>query len=531
MQNSPNFDPLLEVSPLGMLRLKLAWPELSAIEKSFLIERILDEKGAHLRTYGLSQHVNEFLNLALSDPNPYVRYVAASHVRKPYIRKGNASAEDLASKALYEKVLVDKEPAVRAAHGQSKEAFGFSVFSRAEGIEGFWAKDHARRLVEINNERGNHGEKVAEAFLYATEKLLPADKITIAEMLDVLLQYLSVDSIKAVLEEKAEHDDFFMDGWGRFSSGKDLEALWGAIPKLPMELQYVLVQSLPNNAGMSKNLAASVAEQLDPEILAQLLWRNDVPLPELRSKVFLEGDQEWLRAAAMSSMYFQLPDASITQLLYRLDESVESGKIKYKKLLDLLRECGGATLAQHFFLMYLVEKAVPFQNLFGPWDDLAFARGQNGIRFKKLNHKDKAKELFELRLAMLATDVAPIGTDEKPNEWQLEQITKRDLVLQGNPWQTYLNFKSVINENNFKSIIGDLPITNSDDDNTEDSSETEMEPEVATNESGPDLNKVLIALDQQIVTMKQVLVRMHTRLGILFWLTVAIIGLVLYFKL
>lgn len=530
MDKPSTIDSLLEASPLGMLRLKLAWSGLTVSEKCHVVGNVLEPKAAHMSAPGLLAHVEEFLDLALADPHPYVRYVAASHIREPYIHDNKPTKHDLAAMARFAKVINDNDPLVRAAHGQDRELFGLSILSRRDGIAQFWEREHPRRLIEINNERGDNGAEVAAALVYATETLLPAGKVTVEMMLDVLLQYLSGSSLAAVLDKKAAHDDFFVDGWGRYSSGKDIEALWAAIPKLPRELQQILVQALPNDAGMNKDMAAKVAELLDPFMLSCLLWRDDIPLPAVRAKFFSEAESENLRAAAMSSRHFVLPDEVISQQVYRLDEPVEGGKAKYSELKDLMLTCGGASLAQHFLLMYLVKKAVPFYNFSGPWDDLALARDGNERRFAKLDSHAKAKELFDLRLAMLAVDVAPIG-EEKPSEWRLQAITDRSLVVPGDPWQTFLKLKATLSEKTHKAIVGELPNTPFDDEPATEEDVQDISDEPTPDSKEARLNAVQAYFEVEIAAIKDGLATVQVRTGILFWLTVAVLAIILYSKL
>lgn len=456
MDIQPHLAPLVEPSPLGLLRLQTAWPSLLSSEKVQLLSFILKKDNLGNTPNAFDPRV--VLDLAINDEDPYVRYLAAPEISKPSTYdRWITPQEKAAAEARYQKAITDKDPLVRAACDvRDRGTFSFSIFSTPEAIEKFWSMDHPRRLVLIDSIRGNHGEDVAKALQYAVEKAHADGRVSLSEIYEVLQQYLSGDSLKKVVDEKEEHARYFRDGFAEFTAGKDIEALWNVIPQLPPALQRALLRSLPEDAGMSENMAAKIADKLTDDLLQWLLWRKDISIPEVRARVFLETKNDTMRAAAMSSPNFELQDSSISGLMYVPGESVEVGKEKLAKLKDIMQSCGGATLAQRQALHYLIATPEHLHSGFGPHDDLAIAQHEMAKRHSELDARQRHLENFELQLFTLAVEVAPLG-NASPNEWRLKQIVQPGLVVPNDPWRTYLNFKKTVTEKTAKGILGELP--------------------------------------------------------------------------
>lgn len=451
MTSPKHLEPLLDGTPLAIERITQAWPGLTTSDRVYLLSVLLADTSTERKTIRWSHHRKRLVDLALGDDNAYVRYLAAKDVSAPFKSKDAGYLED---KARFEKVQSDTAPLVRFA----SEEEGWKVLTRElDDPHSFWSRPQIERLALVNGVEES-GETIAQLLRYATKNLLPTKAVSLDEMLDVLLQYLGG---KTIAERVAASEDYahrFYDGFAEYSAGESVKALWVVIPEIPKALSYVLIECLPEEAGFQSNIPLSVLESFDDHQLERLLWRNDVTLKDLRRKLYKESKNDSLRQAALTSLHLVLSDSDISELVYDPHGPVETGKKKLKELVMLAENCRGATLVQMQAICDLINDApTDFHSGFGNWSAVDAGRMLQTERAKQLAPHVLEREVFAMRLFALAKDVAPIKVDDTQGALPDKLFQHKNLIVQQNPWQTYINLSKVVCLDRWKQTIGDLP--------------------------------------------------------------------------
>jgi hypothetical protein len=449
-----HLEPLLDGTPLAIERIKHAWPGLPTSDRAYLLAILLadtsKERKAIRWPLRWPHHQTQLVDLALADDNAYIRYLAAKNLSAPF--KPNDDDETpsyLEEKARFEKVKADPVILVRSAC----EAPGSKVFMpELDDAESFWKRPQTERLAIVNGVK-EKGEKIAELLRYATTNLLPIKATTLEEMLDVLLQYVGGQTIS----ERVAESESFDDGLAEYFAGESVKALWEVVPDIPKALSYVLIECLPEEAGLQSNIPRQVIASLDEGQLQHLLWRNDITLKNLRRKLYKESTNELLRWAAVSSL--DLLDSDISEQVYEPQEPAESGKKKVNELAMLAENCRGATLVQLQAICDLISDApTGFHSGFnGKWDAIGFGKRFQTERAKRLSPSTLQHEIFAVRLFALAKQLAPIKSGETPKELPETLGQHQDIVVPHNPWQTYLNLTKVVRLDRWKQTVGYLP--------------------------------------------------------------------------
>lgn len=456
MELPKHLEPLLDGTPLAVERIKLAWPGLSISERVYLLTILLADPSKERKALRWWHHRACLLDLALADNSPYIRYLAAKCVRAPdKAEDADETSGYLEDKARFAKVQSDPVSLVRSA----KEEESWKVLTQElEDWESFWKRSHTERLALVNGVKED-GEKIANLLRYATKHLLPIKAITIDEMLDVLLQYLGGKTIAERVAHAEAYARRFYDGYAEYSAGESVKALWEVIPEIPKSLSYILIECLPEEAGLQSSIPPQIIESLDEHQLEHLLYRDDVTLKELRRKLFKESTNESLRSAAMSSSRFELLDSDISERVYDPREPAESGKKKVDELAILAANCMGATLVQMEAICDLIYDApIDFRpGFFGKETFVSYGRVLQTRRAKLLSPSTLQHEVLAMRLFALAKNLAPIKAGDTPGELPEKLMQHQGLVVQHNPWQTYLNLSKVVRLDRLKQAVGYLP--------------------------------------------------------------------------
>jgi hypothetical protein len=444
MEPTKAIAPLFDKTPLAIERLELIWESLSVLDRAEILTVLLGDSRNDPGALRWRHHRERVVDLGMADESPYVRYVAAKDVSEP--RKEREETQRYRdARSRFQKVRGDPFTLVRLAGEEKGWKF---LSSELKEPTVFWSLPQAERLVSINGLE-EHGERVAELLRFATKDLLPQQSVTVEEMLDVLLQYLGGKSISERVADAEEYARRFTDGFAECSAGESVKALWALIPDVPKELAYVLLESLPPDAGFQSDLPNTIVASLDEDQLATLLYRDDIPLKELRRKLFLEGKaNDHLRSAAISSIQFELLDSDISPLVFRLEEPKDSACLKVDQIADLAQTCAGASLAQMEALCYLIRAApAEFHSGMGKWDAAAFGSMQQSRRAKKLARQTLQQEVRHLRLFLYATQLTPLVKGNPVYGRLAAQFADRkEILVPGNPWETYLNLKGAVRD-------------------------------------------------------------------------------------
>ena len=456
MESPKHLEPLLDGTPLAVERIKLAWPGLSISHRAYLLAILLADTSKERNAIRWPHHRTYLIDLALADDNAYIRYLAAKHVSTPFkAEDADETPSYLEDQARFTKVQADPVSLVRSA----KEEEGWKVLTQElEDWESFWKRSHTERLALVNGVKED-GEKIANLLRYATKHLLPIKAITIDEMLDVLLQYLGGETIAERVAHAEDYARRSYDGYAEYRTGQSVKALWEVIPDIPKSLSYVLIECLPEEAGLQGGIPTQIIETLDEHQLEHLLYRDDVTLKELRRKLFKESTNESLRSAAMCSSRFELLDSDISERVYDPREPAESGKRKVDELAILADNCRGANLVQMEAICDLISDAPSdfHSGFFGKWDKEGVGRMLQTRRAKLLSPSTLQHEVLAMRLFALAKNLAPIKAGDTPGELPEKLMQHQALVVQHNPWQTYLNLSKVVRLDRLKQAVGYLP--------------------------------------------------------------------------
>lgn len=455
MEIPKHMEPLLDGTPLAIERIKHVWPGLPISERAHLLTILLTDTFKEHKAIRWVHHQKQLIDLALSDDNAYIRYLAAKHVLEPL--KFDDDVEPigyLEETAQFEKVKTDPVFLVRLASKEQDQGF---MSGELDAQESFWKRPQTERLVLVNGVT-EQGEKIAELLRYATKKLLPINLISVDEMFDVLLQYLGGESISERVVHAEYNASHHYDGYYEYSAGKSVKALWEVIPDLPETLAFVLLECLPEKAGFESNIPLQIIELLTEVQLEQILMRDDITLKDLRRKIYKESTNESLRVAAVSSQQFELLDSDILELVFEPQESEKSGNKKIKELMMLATYCGGANLVQMQAICDFIKDApLSYKYDFEVNHGVGIGNGLQTERAKRLSPSSLQDEIFKMRLFALAKELAPIDNSKIPRE-PSERLVSQGIVAPYNAWQTYLNLTKVVWQDRWKKWIDHLPI-------------------------------------------------------------------------
>ncbi len=506
-----------EPTPLVLVRIKGSWAFLPFETKVKILKALLNIDGKGETKLQYMYQVNELKDLALNDENPYIRYLIAQTISKPFIWGDREETdEDREDEARYQKVLSDKSELVRSAvNGRIR------LTADNETAKHFWSLSHAERFMLVSSNSkllfDLKGEAIAKILEYAATKLLPKKKVSTQEIMDVIQQFIydikeSVCSIETHISEGVCPDT-------DMQLGEDMEALWKTAFLLPDELGFDLIENLPIKAGFMSEIPIGDAKKISEPKLCHLFGRDDVGLNELRRKFYTEKPSKKnknLRDAAIFSLSFKLDDDDFKKLTLKDEDSKKEGKRKLEELRMLAIFCSGATLAQMEAIIGLI-KDMPDEYFSGyndcsdSYDDVVSARERQEYRVSKLGENLFAEELLDWRIYALASSLTNGYTSSAVD------FLKSD-VVSGDRWATYLKIRpKVISEPKLHSKLSVLrlgdktyPAMEDEVDNYEDEKD-----DIAANtpDPTPSWQPHFKVLEKKIKTI--------------FWITIAILVIVI----
>ena len=431
-------EPFLDGTPLAIERIKEAWPDLPIGDRVFLLSTLLADWPQESLAPRWKRQRYDLMDLALGDDNAYIRYLAARHVESP---KG----DDASSRARYDKVRSDKSALVQSAleeHNILSLWLGFA----SDRYGCFWKLPHLSRLALAS---GGHYSIIADYLRYASKELLPNGLVTVDEMVDVLLQFLGPELAREIGVPNRQRYEIGIPNQKQAASSRKpdntrclegiAEELWKLIPDVPELLSYILLSCLPEPAYVP--VPQEVLDALDDDQLKFLLSHNEIPLKELRRKVFTESANRELRKAAVSSQNFELSNSDISRLVFDPNETKESGDRKTEELVILAEACYGATLVQMEAINDFIgarKDAMMFKS-----ESNSHYYDAQATRAKSLAAESLETEILEMRIYELAKDLSTTSPDEESNQLLEKLGVQRELAPTCNSWQTYLNLCNV----------------------------------------------------------------------------------------
>ncbi|MGH7795690.1 MAG: hypothetical protein ACREQ2_12520 [Candidatus Binatia bacterium] len=412
--------PLLEPTPSGVAKLVAAWDGLNT-ESQILILMGLD-------TAGLPAYLSEKVHIkALDSATAYVRYLAA--------RRLHFSRDDTKEKkAVKHRIEEDPDPLVRYCLLESS----YGLFGRdLADVDGFFALPHEARLAKVRLLHGS-GEAMANLIGHAVDHQLKEGKVSAIELFEILSDYVN----KAEFKKNYGPDNESYDGSAEYGRGKDIDALWGLVLKVPEGISHILIENLPPGAGLSSGIPDDVLSGMSDAQLATLFNREDIQLKELRKKVFFEagGKRGEVKYAAIR-YNFDLEYAEFGAIL-ALPKS-EAGKI-----------IGDLRWARNLSLcLYEAIYDVLLNGDVGDPLDAEFAGEALDRRLEQLKSGQRETQLRDLNLYQLAKTAVPWKKGEEGYlpSGELEFLSKA--VVEGDTWGTFIAYLNVRAKNSPDSRI------------------------------------------------------------------------------
>ncbi len=409
----PHLMDLLHPTPSGTEKLIAAWDGLG-VEAQIQILTALEE--IHFPAY-LAQKVRR---KALDSSNVYVRYLAA---RKFHFGRDDNEEE----KALKDRIEMDSDPLVKYCLLESEWNF---LDKDIKNPESFFSLPHEARLAKVRQLSGS-GEAIASLIAYAVDNYLEQGRVSEIELYEILADYLNKPSFHEHYGEDRWRSRY--DGYGEYMAGKDVEALWALVAKVPEHISHVLIEHLPEQVGLSSGIPQNILNQLTPGQLATLLYRRDIVLKEFRWRIFKQTAErlDMVRSAAISSN-FDLSYDDFSEILSKPD------KEKIDTLRDLSVMAGDLSLVFYEAIHDILSDVD--DSLSGAWEDAGMAEMVLERKAKSLTGWQRKKQLGELRLYRLAKQAVPWKTTEEgyPPTDKLEFLA--ELSVKGDTWATFKNF-------------------------------------------------------------------------------------------
>lgn len=415
IRNLPcHLSPLLQPTPSGVAKLIAAWDGLHPETHILLLNEL---KNARFPAY-LAKKIRF---KALDSPIAYVRYLAA----REFIFNRDATEEEI---ALKERIEADPDPLVRYSLIESEWGF---LDEDMKNPDAFFKLPQEERLAKVRQLTGS-GETMAALIEYAVNHQLQEGKVSEIELFEILLDYVNKPSfLENYAADRWEHS---YDGFGEFVAGKDIEALWALVPKLPRQISHVLIEHLPPAAGLSSGIPDNVLKEMTSGQLETLLYRQDVGLEKFRKELFLRPAErlDGLRSASIA-FHFDFEYTEFAEILARPEQE----KIDILRDLAVMANDLSLVLYDAIHDVLFATEATAFG---GPWEDAARARNSLARRLGRLRGWQRDRQLRELRLYRLAKQSMPWKKGETgyPPSAELEFLSK--LIVEGDTWATFMAF-------------------------------------------------------------------------------------------
>ena len=256
---------LLQPTPSGTAKLLAAWDGLTPETQIAVLAAKKQQRGpAYL--------YQQIIEKALTSDNAFVRYTAAREI--------NLSDRDERNSDLKRQIDNDPEPLVRYAHLETEWTISDSEI---DDPETFFALPHEARLAKVRRLTGS-GKEVAKLISYAVNHQLKDGRVSEVELFEILTDYLNKPEFKESYVERQRS----YDGFARVQSSKDIEALWELVLKVPENLSHVIIEHLPESAGLGSDIPKQVLEGMSDRQLQTLFYRADIGLDKFRKKKFFE---------------------------------------------------------------------------------------------------------------------------------------------------------------------------------------------------------------------------------------------------
>lgn len=466
---------LLHPTPSGTAKLIAAWDGLSHETQIQVLS------GLRNRSYPYYDLNKKIAERALNSKIPYIRYLAAKQL--------NLDDEE---DELRKKIQEDPDPLVR--YSTLETTFSISL---GDDPEKFFELPQEARLAMVRcMTRG--GREIAKLINYAIDNhLVKKGKVTELELFEILSDYL----IKP--EFKKAYEDSISFCYGEYLEEKEIEDLWNLTLNFPESIiSYVLIDNLPGKGcGIPEKVLSGMAKHQ----LEQLLYRKDIPLDNIRKKIYFDENEKDLKLAA-SCWNFDFEYEEFGQIL----KKPEKEKVKILKGLIHANDLSLCFYDAIYDALWNSE-----MDLFGSaQEDAQFAKDSLNRRLDKLQGGHLDKQIRELRLYKLAKEFCPSEEKNDKNKDEensyeylpsnisikLEFLDKE--VVQGDSWATFTAFSKAWAEKSWgiKGLENYLPRLDELDEEYEDTYEDEdiSEEEDLKNNFGESILELRENFDQKL---------------------------------
>jgi hypothetical protein len=412
----PQLQELLEPTPSGTAKLLAAWDGLTPETQI----AVLAAKKKHPGPAYLYQQIIE---KALTSNNAFVRYMAA--------RETNLSDCDERKSNLRKQIDNDPDPLVRYAPLETEWVISDPEI---DDPEAFFALPHEARLAKVRR-LTDSGEEVATLIFYAVGHHLKDGRVSEVELFEILTDYLN----KPEFKERYVESQRSYDGFARFQSGKDIQALWELVVKVPENLSHVIIEHLPESAGLGSDIPKQVLEGMSDRQLQTLFYRSDIDLEKFRKQKFFEiteggaKKKDYARDAVRHAAVvhaFDLTNEEFAEVL----EKPEKPRVTILKDLAMsrdLRLCLFDAIHDAFFVPEV--GGIYYENA-------EFAKIGFQQKLNQLNGWQREKELRELKLYRLAVQAVPWKKGEKGYPPSGELAFLGEAIVDGDTWGTFMAF-------------------------------------------------------------------------------------------
>ena len=412
---------MAQSTPSGVAKLLAAWDGLSVETQIMILLRFEDlQTPAHLLR---RLHVK-----ALDSDNPYIRYLAARKIR--FRRRETEEDQELR-----ERIESDPDPLVRFSLLEDPSTLSVMYDEAFKDADSFFALPQPARLAKIRLLVGG-GQWIAALISEALDKQLKEETVSELELYEILADYLTKPSFR----ERYIDIGTSYDGYNEYSKGTDIESLWKLVPNLPGSLSTLLIENLPEAAGLISEIPRGVLDALTDTQLEILLSRKKIQLREFRKKLFWAAGltRERLRSAAVR-VNFQLDNEEFASILEKPPKERINILEDLAMMASDLRLCVFDAIHDSLF-------ASEVSPLGGDYEYAMFARDKLKRRLAELKGWEREQELLDLRLYRLAQRAMPWDSKKEGSAPPDALGFLADEIVAGDTWATFMAFSRAWDE-------------------------------------------------------------------------------------
>ena len=157
-------------------------------------------------------------------------------------------------------------------------------------VDAFFALPQEARLAKVRSSYGS-GTEIAHLIGCAVDHQLKEGKVSAIDLFEIISDYVNRTEFKT----RYGQDNESYDGFTEYGRGKDVDALWRLVLKVPEYISDVLIKNLPPGAGLSSRIPEDVLSGMSDGQLTTLFNREDIHLEELRKKHSLPSVRSEMR--------------------------------------------------------------------------------------------------------------------------------------------------------------------------------------------------------------------------------------------